>query len=253
MNKIFSMAAITFFQGVRTQTFRIIALLFFAFLAVAYFLRVLSIGQTDLMLRSFGLSAIEISGVLLIVFGCINSFYRERETRLQSIHLTYMSHFSYTAGKLLGSVLLTATYIATASAVCSVILWHEKAWSISFLAGSYSIFLKMSIICAFCSLFANLFNSPVFASLMTVFIYLASEYASYPLSMMRSHASAVPTSVSKIVYHLLPNFDKIDMKYIAIYAEKVSGIQLFEVTLYSALYVALVFIPAWRIFVRHEH
>jgi len=253
MHKIFSMAAITFFQGVRTQTFRIVALLFAAFLAVAYFLRVLSIGQSDLMLRSFGLSAIEISGILLIVFGCINSFYRERETRLQSIHLTYMSHFSYTSGKLLGNIMLTAAYIFIATAACSLVLWHENAWNLTFLAGSYSIFLKMSIICAFCTLFANLFNSAVFASLMTVFIYLASEFASYPLSMMRMQASAVPTSVSKIVYHLLPNFDKIDMKYVAIHAERISGLLFLEITLYSLLYIALIFIPAWRIFVRHEH
>ena len=122
-----------------------------------------------------------------------------------------------------------------------------------FVIGAWSIFLKLCIICAFCSLFANLFGSAVFASLMTVFVYFAAEYASYPLAMMRRSATVVPENVSRLIYHLLPNFDKIDLKYAAIHGENVASMLLVEISLYAFLYMAVVFIPSWRFFARHEH
>lgn len=253
MRKAMTIAGITFLQGFRAQTFRIVALLFIALLGLAYFLRVLSLGNVPMMLRSFGLSGMEISGLLLIILGCVASFYRERETRLQAIHLTYVSFFDHALGRLLGNCLLIGAYIGLGTIACAIILWHEDAWSWSFIAGSYSIFLKLSIVCAFCSLFSNLLSSSVFASLSTVFVYLASEFASYPLAMMRKIPSGVPVSISRAIYHLLPNFDKIDLKHVAIYGESVTALFLLEITLYTLIYITMIFIPAWRVFARHEH
>ena len=44
MRKILAMASITFLQGFRTQTFRIVGMLFVAIMAVTYALRVLRSG-----------------------------------------------------------------------------------------------------------------------------------------------------------------------------------------------------------------
>lgn len=253
MRKMLAMASITFLQGFRTQTFRIAGMLFMAILTMTYALRVLSIGHKDMMLRSFGLSIMEISGLLLIIFGCVSSFYRERESRLQAIHLTYVSSFDHVLGRLLGNCLLVGAYTALATFACGLVLFYENAWSWIFIVGAYSIFLKLCIVCVFCSLFSNLFSSSVFASLMTVFIYFAAEYASYPLAMMRRMSSVVPTSISRVVYHILPNFDKIDLKYSAIHDENVAVMLLLELTIYTLFYIMLVFIPSWRVFTRHEH
>ena len=253
MRKMLAMASITFLQGFRTQTFRIVGMLFVAIMAMTYTLRILSIGHKEMMLRSFGLSIMEISSLLLIIFGCVSSFYRERETRLQAIHLTYVSAFDHVLGRLLGNCMLVGAYTLLATIGCSAVLWHEGAFSWVFIFGAWSIFLKLCIICVFCSLFANLFTSPVFASLMTVFVYFAAEYASYPLAMMRRSPSVVPEGVSRMVYHLLPNFDKIDLKYSAIHGESVATMLLIEITLYTLIYMTVVFIPAWRVFARHEH
>ncbi|MBU1109445.1 MAG: hypothetical protein KKB51_22380 [Candidatus Riflebacteria bacterium] len=253
MRKIFSMAAITFLQGFRTQTFRIVGMLFVAIMAMTYALRILSIGHKEMMLRSFGLSVMEISSLLLIIFGCVSSFYRERESRLQAIHLTYVSSFDHVLGRFIGNCLLIGTYLSLATLACAGVLWHEGAWSWVFVLGAYSIFLKLCIICIFCSLFCHLFTSSTFASLMTVFVYFSSEYAAYPLAMMRRGPSVVPDNVSRALYHILPNFDKIDLKYSAIYGENVAIMLLLEISIYAALYIAVVFIPTWKAFARHEH
>lgn len=253
MRKIVAIAAITFMQGFRAQTFRIVALLFAALLGLSYFLRVLALGNTAMMLRSFGLAGMEIGGLLLIILGCVASFYREREARLQAIHLTYVSSFHHALGRLVGNCLLLASYLTLSALACSIILWHEGAWLCCFALGAYSIFLKLMITCAFCSLFANMLSSQVFASLLTAFIYLAAEFASYPLAMMRATPAAMPVTLSKMIYHLLPNFDKIDLKYAAIYGEAVSSGQVLELSLYALIYTAVIFIPAWKVFASHEH
>lgn len=253
MRKTFAMAAITFMQGFRTQTFRIVALVFAALLTVSYFLKVLSVGHKDIMLRSFSLTAMEISGLLLIIFGCINGYYRERETRLQAIHLTFMSYFNHVLGRLLGNCLLIASYIALSAVACSGILLMEEAWHLSFLFGAYSIMLKLFIACAFSSLFSNLFSSPVFASLMTVFVDFAAEYAYFPLTMMKHIPTMVPNAVSRFFYHLLPNYDKIDLKYQAAHGTLPHASYLFETSIYTFLYLAVIFLISWKVFERHEH
>jgi hypothetical protein len=252
MRKIAAITGITFMQGLRTQTFRIVGLVFAALIAVAYMLRVLSIGHKAEMLISFGLTAMEVSGLLLIIFGCISAYYRERETRLQAIHLTFVSFFDHALGRLIGNCLLIGVYLALSTVVCAGILWHEEAWSWSFVYGAYSIFLKLSIMCAFCSLFSNLFTSAVFASLMTVFVDFSAEFAYFPLTLRRP-LSVVPGFVSRVFYHLLPNFDKIDLKYQAAHGEIVSLWYLSGISLYSLFYMAVVFLISWKVFSRHEH
>ncbi len=253
MRKIVAMAGITFLQGVRTQTFRIVGLLFVGLLGVAWFLRVLSVGQRAIMLRSFGLTAMEISALLLVVFGAVASYYRERETRIQAIHLTYVSAFDHALGRLLGNFLLVGAYLGLATVVCAGVLWHEGAWEWAFLLGAWSIFLKLAVICAFTALFCSLLSSSIFASLMTVFTYVAAEFAVYPLALKSKASTAVPMAVSRTVYHLLPNFDKLDLKYQAIHGETVDGGFLAGITLYAILYILVVFLPTWQVFARHEH
>lgn len=253
MRKTLAMAAITFMQGLRTQTFRIVALVFAALLTVSYFLKVLSVGHKDIMLRSFSLTAMEISGLLLIIFGCVTGYYRERETRLQAIHLTFVSYFDHVLGRLLGNCLLIAAYILLSSIACSGILVYEEAWNVSFLYGAWSIMLKLFIACAFSSLFSNLFSSAVFASLMTVFVDFAAEYAYFPLTMMKHVPTFVPNAVSRVFYHLLPNFDKIDLKYQSAHGTLPEAGYLFHTGVYTLIYITVIFLISWKVFSRHEH
>lgn len=253
MNKAFAMAGITFLQGFRAQSFRIVAALFISFFGIAYSLRVLSIGHKEQMLRSIGLSAMEISALLLVVFGCIAGYYREKESRLRAIHLSYVSFLDHVAGRFIGNCLLMATYLALGTIASALVLLNESSWHWYYLLGVYSVFLKLSIICSFCALFSYLFRSPVFSSLTTVFIYFSSEYASYPLTMIRRSPSAVPEGISRFLYHILPNFDKIDLKYPAIIGSEVALSQILMVTVYSVSYLAMILLLAWAVLSRNEH
>jgi ABC-type transport system involved in multi-copper enzyme maturation permease subunit len=113
--------------------------------------------------------------------------------------------------------------------------------------------LKLFIICAFCSLFCNLFSSAVFAALMTVFIDFAAEYAYYPLTMMKHIETAVPQTFSRFLYHLLPNFDKLDLKYQSAHGSLPEWGYIFTSSTYALLYIVVIFLISWKVFTRHEH
>ncbi|HNV71952.1 MAG TPA: hypothetical protein PKO06_19765 [Candidatus Ozemobacteraceae bacterium] len=253
MRKPLSIAGVTWLQGLRNQTFWIAAFLFAAFLLVAFFLRVLAIGHKAMMLRSFGLASMELSALLLIVYGFVFSMHRERENRIQSLYLTYVSPWQYLLGKLLGNCLLIFAYLSIAAFLCAALLFHEGAFSGAFFFGTYSIFLKLCIICSFCLLFSCLLSSPVFASLMTFFTYCAGELSAYPLMIMKSSTNQMIVTFYRVLYHLLPNMDKVDLKYLAIWELPIEPMHVLTITVYAFFYSMMLFVPALWAFSRREH
>jgi len=253
MRKLLSIALISIIQGIRAQTFWISGLVCAFFLVIAFFMRVLTIGEKEVIFRSICLSSMEISALLLIVFGFAHSFYRERDSRLKSIYLTYVSQTQYLLGKLIGFCLLLAMYLALTSVLSSGLLFFEKALEWSFFLGGYSIFLKLCILCAFCLFFSCLFESPVLASLVTIFTYIAGELSYYTLPLINATKSCFVWGFYQFIYHLLPNVDKVDLKYQAIYCKSVSAWYVGEITLYTFAYTAMVFALSLWIFSKKEH
>lgn len=252
MRKSLSIALISVLQGIRAQTFWITGLLCASLLAMTFFLRVLAIGEKAVILRSLCLSSLEISAILLIVFGFAHGFSRDRDSRLQSIYLTNVSNLQYLLGKLLGGCLLVFLYVFLTSMGSIPLLYAEKALTWSFFLGGYSIFLKLCIFAAFCLLFSCLFSSPVLASLLTVFMAIASEFSSHALSLMATTQNESIRLFYRCVYHLLPNVDRLDLKYQAMYEKSVSVWYLGEITVYAIAYSGMLFILAWGLFSRQD-
>jgi len=253
MRKSLSIALIAVLQGIRAQTFWIAGLLWASLLGMTFLLRVLAVGEKSVILRSLCLSSMEISAVLLIVFGFTHGFYRDRDSRLQSIYLTHVSKAQYLLGKLLGCCLLILFYVLLTLLLSSPLLYAQGALTWSFFLGGYSILLKLSILSGFCLFYSCLFSSSVLASLLTVFTAVASEFAVHALSLMSRTESEIIRMFYRTIYHLLPNADRLDLKYQAIYEKTVPSWYLGEISLYALAYTAMLYILALWLFKRQEH
>jgi ABC-type transport system involved in multi-copper enzyme maturation permease subunit len=253
MRKLFSIAMISVLQGIRAQIFWIASLLCAFLLGIAFILRVLTLGEKEFVLRSICLSSMEISALLLIVTGFTYGFYRERESRLTAIYLTYVSKTQYLMGKLIGICLIIFLYLGFTSGLSSGLLYSQNALHWSFFLGGYSIFLKLCMLCSFCLFFSCLFESPVVAALVTVFSAIAGEFSSYSLSLVSSAQNSGIVWFYRIIYHLLPNMDKVDLKYQAIYCKTVSVGYVGEVTLYAFAYTFMIASLSLWIFSKREH
>ncbi|HRZ14307.1 MAG TPA: hypothetical protein P5110_02245 [Candidatus Omnitrophota bacterium] len=253
MRKIFYFALLTVKQATREKSFWLGWFLLIALIGFALFLGELTAGEKEIVLRNAQFSFIELSGLFLIVFGFIYGFYREKETRLQEVYLTCFSRPVYLCGKLLGYIVSCGMYILLASLLCSVFLWANHAFIWQLFWGSFSIFLKLSILCGVSLVFSCLFEFPLMASVSTLFVYVSGETAYNAFKIIKESAHPVSKMLFTAVYHLLPSADKVDFKYPALYGDSPAVTRLLLVTAYAGAYVLFTYCLANVIFERKKN
>ena len=253
MLKLFSIILLNVKQGIREKTFWVVGFFFLFLLGFSLFLGELSIGEKEVVLRDIALSSIEISCLFLIVLGLVYDFYREKNTRLKEIYLSYFSHAIYLGGKLIGYIFICLIYVLLASLLASLILFLNRAYLWQFFLGSYTIFLKLSIFCGICLLFSSLFEYPLLASISTILTYIASELSYNALKIVNVSKNIFIKIFLKSVYHILPNADKIDIKYCVIYGETPSLHFFANITLYVIIYLLFLYFLSVLIFRGKEH
>lgn len=253
MFKFLSIILLNTKQGIREKTFWAAGLFFLFLLGFSLFLGELSIGEKEVVLRNVSLSAMEISCLLLVVFGLVWGFYREKDSRLKEVYLSYFSCANYLIGKLIGNIVICLIYVLLTSLIAGFILILNNAFLWSFLLGSFSIFLKLSIFCSICLLFSSLFDYPLLASISTIFAYVASELSYSALKIVSVSENDFARLFLKSLYHLLPNADKIDLKINAIYGFCPHFYFLASITLYVFVYILFSYFLTLLIFLRKEH
>jgi ABC-type transport system involved in multi-copper enzyme maturation permease subunit len=253
MNSVLSLLLINIKQGIREKTFWGVAFFFLFLLAFSLFLGELSIGEKEVALRNISLSAIEVSCLFLVVLGMVNNFYREKETRLKEVYLSYFPQTSYLAGKLLGYLVICFTYIFMASVLSSIVLVFNRAFLWQYFWGCFGIFLKISLFCSLCLLFACIFEYSLLATIATVFAYVSAEFSMSALKIVTVSNNVVMKMAMRSLYHILPNTDKIDLKYQAIYGQNMNISFAGHISLYVLVYILLTFTLSVLVFVNKEH
>lgn len=253
MLKILSLSLLNAKQGIREKTFWIAGFFFLFLLGFSVFLGELSIGEKEVVLRNVSLSAIEISCLLLVVFGLVWGFYREKDSRLKEVYLSYFSCANYLIGKLIGNLVICLIYVLLTSLIAGFILLLNNAFLWEFFLGSFGIFLKLSIFCSVCLLFSSLFDYPLLACILTIFAYVASEFSYNTLKIVNVSKNDFARIFIKFLYHLLPNADKLDLKINAIYGLCPHFYFLASITLYVFVYILFSYFLTLLMFLRKEH
>ncbi len=252
MLKIVSLTYLNVTNGIREKTFWTVGFLFIFLLGFSLFLGQLSIGEKDVVLRSVSLSFIELSGLLLIVFGLTFNFYREKDTRLDDLYLSSFSQANYLAGKLFGNIIVCFIYVLITSLIVGLFLVINNSFFWIFFIGPLSIFLKLAVFVSICLLLSSFFNHYLLASIATVFAYVASEFSYSAFRIADISKSLYTKYLLKSVYHLLPNVDKLDLKTNAVYGDPLSLSYLVNIFAYVLIYITFSFLLALWIFSKKE-
>lgn len=242
MKRIFSISILNFKSAVKEKIFIGLVFLFIFLLAVSMFLAKLGVGESVKVLRNAGLVGIEITGLLLVIFSLVFSFYREKNSRMQEIYLSFVSRCGYISGKLLGYVFLLFSYLVIAIIGYGLILYFNNAFSLNVFAGIYPIFLKLSIVLFFTFLFCVIFNSSLVALFTSFFVYFSSELSKYALDVLiENKTEGIQLFLLKSIYHIFPNFDMLDIKSQAAYL-KLPSLYFFQsITFYSVAYLIFLY------------
>lgn len=253
MRKIIAVALLNFKQETREKLFLGVVFFFILFLGFCVLLGKLSVGESEKVLRSAGLVGIELTALILVVFSFVFSFYKEKDNRILEIYLSNFSRSAYISGKLVGYLLICLFYLILSGAGYILLLLFYNAFNFASLGGLYSLFLKLSIIIAFCLAFCCLFSSPLIALLCSLFLYLGSEMAYPALKIITLGENKVQIVLFRCLYYLLPNMDKLDIKSVVVYGELPPLSFFLLITLYTLIYLLFLWLIARFIFLRKEY
>jgi Cu-processing system permease protein len=252
MKKLISFAILNFLQGTRDRSFWLVIFFFIFILGVTFFMGVLSVGESVPVLRSAGLSGIELSAILLVVFSMVFNFYREKDSRLTELLLSHFSRPAYIGGKLCGYLLIGLFYITLAGLGWSAVLLMNQAFNFQVIGALFAIYLKISIITAVALVLSSLFGSYLLSFFSTLFVYVASEASRDALKIMDfSHQPALKY-VFKAIYYILPNMDKLDIKSAVVFNNLPAPGYFAWISLYTFIYVLFLWALATYIFLRKE-
>lgn len=253
MREVFAVAQLNFKQEIREKLFYGVVLFFVSFLAFCVLLSKLSVGESEKVLRSAGLAGIELSGIILVIFSLIFSFYRERDSRILEVYLANFSRGQYISGKFIGYLLILLIYLVLASAGYALILFLHQAFAWQIIAAIYFMFLKLSIVIGFALAFACLFSSPVIAILCSFFSYFTAEAASSALKIILLQGNLFQVIVFKGFYYCLPNMSKLDIKALVAHG-RLPDLNFFLLgSLYACAYLICLWLVARYIFLKKEY
>jgi ABC-type transport system involved in multi-copper enzyme maturation permease subunit len=242
LSRLGAVAANTFRETVRERV--LYNLVFFAVLMTlaGLLLGQLSIRQDEKILKDIGLAAMDLFGTLIAIFIGVGLVSKEIERRsLYPLLAKPLTRGEFYMGKFAGLVftLLVNLAVMTGGLLLTLLATGRRA-DPHLLAAIYPIFLGLALVVAFAMLFSTLTSSAL-ASVFTVGVVVAGRFTDV-VRNMREVAPGVPSWLVQALYLALPNFRNFDFKDRVAYGDPVSGGVLAGVTVYAAVYVAVVLV-----------
>ena len=236
MRKTLAILSLNFKQAARDKFFLGAGFFFFFYLAFCLLLESLSPGESEKVLRSAGLSGIELTAVFLSIFSFTFSFHREKESRILEVYLTDFPRASYLTGKLAGYLLVSLLYIILCAAGYGGILIARGSFHPACIAALYPVFLKVALVIGWTAVFSCLFSSWMVSLLCSFSLYIAVELLPAALKIISTSGGVFEKFFIHVLRAFLPAFGRIDIKAAAVYGQLPPAGFFLLITLYAIIY-----------------
>lgn len=258
LGRVFVIATNVFREVIRDRILYLVGLYAIVLILAGRFLVDISGSAEDKMLLDLGLAAINIVGLVIAVFigtGLVN---KEIEKRTVYVLISKpVSRLEFIVGKHLGLSAMLAVLIAAMTAIYFIILeiflFRTPTPYASVILSSIFQFIELSLITAVAILF-GVFTSPLLATLLTFGVYLMGQSSRDLLQLGAISESAGFQRVTEVMYVLLPDLSRLNLKNQAIYGLELmpSGLELTASAIYAVVYIALLLAIATFIFARRQ-
>ena len=269
MNRILSLALITYREGIRNRTvYGIVLLSLFVMglnvLVAGFFMR--DIGKVSV---DMNLSALSFSGLLLIFFVAINLIAKDIDKK--TIHLVLskpLSRIEYIWGKYLGILFFVTVSLAVLFILsCLNILllknmnagyFTEFSWPVFFEAGFF-ILIKLAVLSAIVIFFSTVTTSSFITLIFSICTYVVGGTIEEVVLYLKSGSAVgeVPLSDSllqfiEMVSYLIPNLSVFDFKIEAAHGHAIAAARTAMSLGYGVVYILVLLLLASLIFRRRE-
>jgi len=224
-------------------------LLLFAVLLIAssMFVAQLTIGQWDRVILDIGLSAIEISGVLVSVLIGVGLVAGEIERRTVFPTLARpVTRGAFLLGRFLGLCAMLAVGV-----LAGVLRLAGYGISASAAIGALLILLELALMAAAALLFGS-FTRPILASAFSLSLFLIGHLLGDLKSFQQRSHSGLAKALTGAAYRLLPDLELLNVKSLAANELPVPHGLAPAAALYGVAYAAALLLIAVSIFSRRD-
>ena len=249
MSKIGYIALNTYRETVRDKVLYNLVLFALLMIAGSYILGKISVYQEIKIIKDLGLAAISIFGMVIAIFIGIGLVSKEMDKRtLYSLLPKPISRAQFLLGKYFGLCLTLAVNVLVMTVgLYLVLLVMDEPIDFGLLQAIFLIYLQLGVLVAVALLFST-FTSSILAGLFTGFVYVAGFFS----ADLKNFDSVVDSSflpqLTRVLYYVLPNFKNFDIKARVVAGDLVTAQQIGWVTLYAAVYVALLLVASTWVF-----
>lgn len=256
-SNVVSLSRYTFIGNLRSKVFLVLILFGVFFLSVTFLLSVLGQEQELRILTDLGLASIEILALFTAIFLIVNLILEQIEQRTIYLVLTRsVTRAEYLMGSYLGT--LAAIFLCVAAMAglnVAILLW--KGWNIRqdglfYFASVALSFEKIALISAV-GLFFSLFSSSgVVALVFTFFVWTAGHFMEEVRFLLDKMTSAPLKAAFEAAYFVLPNFQYLNARDLAIVLQGDAPRFILDGSLYTLLYSSAALLLAYAAFRKKE-
>ena len=249
---IVAIALNTFREAVRDRILYLMLAFALVMILASRFLSMLTIGSEVKIVKDVGLSAISIFGVLTAIFVGVSLVFKEIEKRtIYTLLAQPVRRWEFIVGKYTGLSLVLSMNVAAMSAALLALVAAYGESPAPLLPAVVLILVELLVVTAFAILFSASTN-PILAALGTVVVYVVGHLI-WSFELLKSRLPEGPgRTVCDVLYWLLPNLDRLDVKARAVHGVAIDSGYLAAGMLYGVGYAAAVLVVACVVFERRE-
>lgn len=243
MSKIWVIAENTFKEAMRDKILLSITTIGFLLIASSRIFIPISIGQASKIVKDFGISLVEIFGVMIVIFIGSRIFHQEVERKtIYSIMSKPVSTLEFVTGKFLGLYFL----IAIVQFVLFIIFvifskLYLRTIDIYLLNILYFLLLEFLLLDALV-IFLSCFTSPLTSGIIALLLFFIAHLTFYLKSLTQILQVPVLTVVLNFLYYVLPNFSVFNIKATVVYHLPITINSYLLAFSYSLLYSSILII-----------
>lgn len=213
------------------------------------FFQIISLEQAEFVVVDFGLSFIEIMGVLLILFLWNRLLSREFEEK--TIYLTLsrpVSRGAIILGKFFGFSLVMVIFVAILSSILmGIMAFFGVSLTTIFFWAIVGIFAKLVILTAII-LFFSIFLSGILATFSTLAVYIIAHSGYALLEYAINSENTVLLTMGQAIVFVFPNFQALNLKNMVHLTNLPSASHFFWVFAFSFVYLTIILFLSQYIF-----
>lgn len=252
--RIWAIAANGFREVIRDRILYFIG--FFALL-LGIALRLLpsiSIGTHNKIFLDLGLGAIGLLGAIVAIFVGTGLINKEIEKRTVLVLIPKpISRAEFIIGKHLGLSAVLAVMVAVMTVIyLGLLSFSQVSYPLGSVILSLVYLLIELVLLTAVAIAFGVFTSSILATLLSFGIYLMGHVSSDLLVLGTLSKNESVESITRIIYLVLPDLERLNLKNSAVYGLLPSTGTLLENALYGLVYTALLLVIAIFVFSRRE-